>query len=587
MAGTRLLLAFGLVVTVYAVPSSEQPDDATKAPPPQAPRLVDVTDAWNIRFRHVDVPQNHIVEEISGGVLLVDYNRDGWLDIYFTNSPTLEMALEGERARSALYRSNRDNTFTDVTEQARVGFPCEWPMGGAVGDHDNDGWPDLYITCLGRNTLYRNQGDGTFSDVTEATGAGDLRWSTGAAFSDYDGDGWVDLFVANYVGFVLSDLAKLRVAPKCPFKGVMLPCGPEGLPGAGDSLYRNTGNGRFTDVSSSAGVNDPRRYYGLGAVWADIDDDGRPDLYVANDSNPNFLYRNRGGGQFSEVGVESGAALSEDGTSQGSMGIAVGDYLHSGVPSLFVTNLEDEYNIMYRNDGGFRFTDVSRAARVVRVPNPYVGWGAGFADFDNDGWVDLFVVNGHLSPNVDRIGAVARYRQPAFLYMNRRDGTFHDAMGDAGPAIQTRQLSRGCAAGDLDNDGDIDVVIENLEGQPMVLRNDGGNRNHWITIQLARTRGNVLALGTRVTVHAGGVRQVNEVRSGGSYLSQNDLRLHFGLGSAAMVERIEIRWPAGRVEVLRNVPADRFYAIREGSGIVPAEALMPGRTPATQPRGPS
>ena len=438
-----------------------------------------------------------------------------------------------------------------------------------VGDYNNDGWPDIYVTCFGRNTLYRNNGNGTFTDVTEQSGTGDTRWSTGAAFGDYDGDGWADLFVANYVGLQWQDLPKLLHAPKCPYKGgVMIPCGPQGLPGAGDALFHNNGDGTFTEVSRSAGVSDPDGYYGLGAVWTDVNNDGRPDLYVANDSNPSFLYRNDGNGHFTDVGIEAGAALTGNGVAQASMGIALGDYLHTGRVSLFVTNLEDEYNILYRNDGPFLFSDATESARLRLPRNPYVGWGTGFFDFDNDGWLDLFYVNGHLSPNVESIGNGTSYRQPAFLYRNRGNGTFENVSDRVGPAIKTPLVSRGCAFGDLFNRGKIDVVIETLDGSPMLLLNDGGAPNNWITLHLEGTKSNRLALGARVTVFAGGMQQTDEVRSGGGYLSQNDLRVHFGLGKAERVDRVEIRWPSTYVQEFRGLAVNRFYSVTEGAAAI-------------------
>jgi enediyne biosynthesis protein E4 len=553
-----------------------------RRPPAQGeeclPQLTDIAKQAGITFRHVPVRQDQIVEEVSGGVLLLDYDRDGWPDIYFTNSPTMEMALAGKWPRMALYHNNHDGTFTDVTEQAGIAYPCAWPMGGAVGDYNNDGWPDIYVTCFGRNTLYRNNGNGTFTDVTEQSGTGDTRWSTGAAFGDYDGDGWADLFVANYVGLQWQDLPKLLHAPKCPYKGgVMIPCGPQGLPGAGDALFHNNGDGTFTEVSRSAGVSDPDGYYGLGAVWTDVNNDGRPDLYVANDSNPSFLYRNDGNGHFTDVGIEAGAALTGNGVAQASMGIALGDYLHTGRISLFVTNLEDEYNILYRNDGPFLFSDATESARLRLPRNPYVGWGTGFFDLDNDGWLDLFYVNGHLSPNVESIGNGTSYRQPAFLYRNRGNGTFENVSDRVGPAIKTPLVSRGCAFGDLFNRGKIDVVIETLDGSPMLLLNDGGAPNNWITLHLEGTKSNRLALGARVTVFAGGMQQTDEVRSGGGYLSQNDLRVHFGLGKAERVDRVQIRWPSTYVQEFRGLAVNRFYSVTEGAAAPANEVIGGGR----------
>ncbi|MEP6848166.1 MAG: CRTAC1 family protein [Acidobacteriota bacterium] len=511
---------------------------------------------------------------MSGGVVLVDYDRDGLLDIYLTNAPTIDMALKNQKSRSALFHNNGNGTFTDITDKAGVGYPG-FAMGGSVGDYNNDGWPDIYVTCLGANVLYRNNGDGTFTDVAKAAGVDDQRWSSGSGFGDYDGDGNLDLFVANYVDFHLNDLPGFGSSPTCKYHGIDVQCGPRGLKGAGDSLYHNNGDGTFTDVSKQAGLDDPNGYYGMQATWGDFGNTGRLDLYVANDSTPNFFYRNDGKGKFTEIGLESGTAVSGDGSEQGSMGVAVGDYLHTGNSSVFVTNFVDEYNTLYRNDGNYNFNDVSLAAKVAQISRPYVGWGTGFIDFDNDTWLDLFVVNGHVYPQIDTQPQGSRYRQPKLLHMNLGDGTFCDASKLAGPALTEPRAGRGAAFGDLDNDGNIDIVVGDLDGPPMILMNSGIPGNHWITLELGALKGNPLALGARVKLTTGGVTQTEEVRSGGSYLSQNDLRIHFGLGKSSKADSIEIRWNSGKVETIKNVPADKFYSILEGSGIVPFEKLRP------------
>ncbi len=566
-----------------------QAHSAASPPPPgiqarlckdrPVPQFTNVTAQSGIRFTHVAAPEKkYIVESMSGGVIVIDFDRDGWPDLYFTNAPTVEMALKGQRAPGALYRNKHDGTFTDVTARAGIGAPCS-AMGGAVGDYNNDGWPDLYVTCLGGNVLYRNNGDGTFQDVTAKAGLADGRWSTGAAFGDYDGDGNVDLMVANYVDFKLTDLPGFGKSPTCKYRGLDVQCGPRGLRGAGDALYHNNGDGTFTDVSKSAGVDDPGGYYGLGVVWSDFDNKGRPDIYVANDSTPNFLYRNDGSGRFTEVGLESGTAVSADGSEQGSMGIAVADYDHSGRFSLYVTNFADEDNALYRNMGRYDFRDVSYEAGVALPTLPWVKWGDAFADFDNDGWADLIAVNGQVYPQVDQLPSGARYRQPKNFFLNQRDGTFCDAREQAGAALAEPRVSRGLAVADLDNDGNVDVIVGDLDGSPMVLHNSGvlaspaAKPPHWISLELAGTASNRLALGARVTLTAGGVTQTDEVRSGGSYLSQSDLRLHFGLGPAAKVDTVEIRWPSGRTEKLSGLVADHFYAVLEGGGIVPAEKI--------------
>ncbi len=510
---------------------------------------------------------------------MLDYDGDGWLDIYFTNSPSVGIAVQGQKAKSALYRNNHDGTFTDVTEKAGVGFPC-WAMGGAVGDYNNDGWTDMLITCEEGMVLYRNNGDGTFTDVTKQAQLTDPRWSTGAAFADYDGDGFADLMVSRYVEFDLNHLPQFGVGATCRFRGIPVQCGPRGMKGLGDSLYRNNGDGTFTDVSQAAGVDDASGYYGLGVVWSDFNDDGRPDLFVADDSTPNYLYRNDGKGHFTDVSYISGAAVGIDGGEMAGMGIAICDFNHTGRFSIHVTNFEDQSNSLYRNDGNLAFTDVAFAAGVGQITIPYLGWGTGCVDLDNDGWPDLFVVNGHVYPQVDSLAAGAKYRQRKLVFLNRQNGTFADISNSVGPAVTIPQPSRGAAFGDLDNDGRIDVVVENIDGLPMVLHNETTISNHWITFQLVGTRSNRLALGAKVRVVAGSLSQIDEVRSGGSYLSQNDLRLHFGLGPADKVDRVEVRWPSGSTQTLQNLASDRFYIVKEGEGIVTSDRVRPDRAKA-------
>ncbi|HEX9111476.1 MAG TPA: CRTAC1 family protein [Terriglobales bacterium] len=539
------------------------------------PQLEDITKKTGIHFIHTNDPEKkYIVESMGGGVLLLDYDRDGWPDIYFTNSPTVAIALKGGKSPGALYHNNHDGTFTDVTAKAGVATPC-FAMGGAVGDYNNDGWPDIYVTCFGGNVLYRNNGDGSFTDVTAKAGVADGRWSTGAAFGDYDGDGFADLMVSNYVDFHLDDMPGFGSSPTCKYRGLDVQCGPRGLKGAGDSLFHNNGDGTFTNVSKSAGVDDPNGYYGLGTIWADFNNTGRPDIYIANDSGPNFLYRNDGKGKFTEVGLESGTAVSEDGSEQASMGVAIGDYNHTGRPSLYITNFSDEDNSLYRNDGDWDFHDVSYQAGVALPSVPWVKWGDAFVDLDNDGWLDLVAVSGHVYPQVDTLPSGGGYRQPKLLHLNQQEGTFCDASDLAGPALLERRVSRGLAVGDLFNDGNMDVVVNDLDGGPMILRNHGVAGRHWISLELAGVKSNRLAIGARIKIVAGSVTQTDEIHSGGSYLSQNDLRVHFGLGPTSKVESVEIRWPSGATETLKNLAANNFYAVLEGKGIVSPEQIRP------------
>ncbi len=539
------------------------------------PQLTDIYAKTGIKFVHTSAPEKkYIVESMSGGVLLIDYDRDGWLDIYFTNAPTVEMALKNEKSKSQLYHNNGNGTFTDVTDKAGVGFPG-YAMGGAVADFNNDGFPDMYITCLGGNVLYKNNGDGTFSDVTKQAGVADGRWSAGAAFGDYDGDGFLDLFVANYVDFKLNDLPGFGSLPTCKFRGVDVQCGPRGLKGAGDSFFRNNGNGTFTEISKQLGMDDPQGFYGMQPIFSDFGNTGKLDLYIANDSTPNFFYRNLGNGKFADEGLISGTAVSGDGSEQGSMGVAVGDYLHSGKFAIYVTNFVDEYNTLYRNNGNYDFTDVSFNAKIAQPTRPYVGWGTGFFDLDNDTWLDLFVVNGHVYPQMDQISSGAKYKQGKLLFMNQGNSTFCNATTQGGSAITELRVSRGAAFGDLDNDGDVDIVVEDLDSSPMILNNEGDKTNHWVNLELAAKQGNPLAIGARIKVTTGNITQTEEIRSGSSYLSQNDLRVHFGLGKAKKIDLIEIRWNSGKVETIKDVAVDKFYAILEGEGLVPFEKVRP------------
>jgi hypothetical protein len=548
---------------------------STKCAGRPVPQLEDITAKTGITFKHAaDPAKKYIVESMSGGVIIFDYDRDGWPDIYFTNAPTVEMAIKGQKSRGVLYHNNHDGTFSDITDKSGLTSTC-FAMGGAVGDYDNDGWSDLYVTCLGGNVLYHNNGDGTFTDVTTKAGVADGRWSTGASFGDYDGDGFVDLMVANYVDFHLNDLPGFGSSPNCKYRGIDVQCGPRGLKGAGDSLFHNNGNGTFTDVSKSAGVDDPNGYYGMSVVWADFNNTGRPDIYVANDSTPKFLYKNLGDGKFKDIGLESGTAVSEDGSEQASMGIAIGDYLHTGRPSLYVTNFSDENNLLYRNDGNWNFTDVSYPSGLALPSLPFVKWGTAFVDVDNDGWLDLITVSGHVYPQVDTLPSGARYREPKLLQLNQKDGTFCDASDEAGPALKEKHVSRGLAVADLFNDGNMDIVIGDLDGRPMILKNHGVPGRHWVSFELAGTKSNRLALNARIKIVAGSVAQTDEIHSGGSYLSQNDLRVHFGLGDVKKIDSVEIRWPSGKVESLGPLTADQYYSVLEGQGVVPAERIRP------------
>jgi hypothetical protein len=535
------------------------------AGPRKIPQLVDITASTEIRFEHLASPdQRYIVESMGGGVALLDYDGDGWLDIYFTNGPSVAMALEGKKARSVLYRNNHDGTFSDVTDKAGVGYPC-WAMGAAIGDYNNDGHPDLVVSCFGGVVLYRNNGDGTFADVTKQSSLDkDMGWATGVTFGDYNGDGYVDLFVPHYVDFDIKDLPTFGSRKTCQYHDVAVQCGPRGLKGYPDTLFHNNGDGTFTEVAKLAGVEDPKRFFGLGAVWSDFDNDGRIDLFVANDGEPNYLYHNEGHGRFREIGYDAGVAVSEDGVEQANMGLALGDYMHTGRMSVAITHFSDEYAVLYRNDGNLSFSDISHAAGIARSTEQFVGWGDAFVDLDNSGWQDLVLVNGHVYPQVDNAKLGTAYREPKLIFQNQRNGNFKDVSTQVGTVVTTPQVSRGLAVGDLFNHGRLDLVIENLTGAPLILETKPDPAHHWVSFQLEGSRSNRMALNARVYVTTGTMQQMDEVRSGGSYLSQSDVRLHFGLGTSARIDKIEVRWPDGASQTFEGVTADRFYILKEG-----------------------
>lgn len=574
MRDSRILKTFLQAATVamlLSLPVSAQTSQKKSASLPEpapTPQLIDITASTGIKFDHLSSPeQRYIVESMSGGVALIDYDRDGYPDIYFTNAQSVEMALAGKKSRSALFHNNHDGTFTDVTDKAGVAYPC-WAMGASTGDYNNDGFPDLLVTCFGAVVLYKNNGDGTFTDVTKAAGlSSDSGWAAGGAFGDYDGDGFVDLFVSHYVDLNLKDLPTFGSSKTCKYHGIDVQCGPRGLKGSPDNLYHNNGNGTFTDVSQKAGVADPQKRFGLTAVWSDFDEDGKLDLFVTNDGQPNYLYHNEGNGHFTDVAYNAGVAVSQDGVEQANMGLALGDYQHTGRFSIAITHFSEEYAVLYRNDGKMNFTDTSYISGIAPATTAYVGWGDGFVDLLNSGWPDFFMVNGHVYPQVDNADVGTKYKEPMLLFQNQRNGTFKNISKNAGSAIQTPQVSRGVAFGDLFNDGKVEIVIENLKGQPTILRPQGGESNHWVSFELEGTKSNRLALNARVKIYAGDLVQTEEVRSSGSYLSQSDLRLHFGLGEKQKIDKIEILWPTGKVETLTDVKADIFYKIKEEAGI--------------------
>ena len=524
-----------------------------------------VREESGITFQHHAAPEKKfIVESMSGGVALLDFDNDGLLDIYFTDSLTVETARDPKAARSALYRNLGAGKFEDVTDRAGIAHPG-WAMGVCTADVDGDGWEDIYVTGLGRNYFYRNERGGRFTDIAERAGLKAGGWSTGCGFADYDRDGRLDLFVSRYVKIDLDNLPEFGKGKTCEYRGIAVQCGPRGLPGESDFLFHNEGNGRFAEVGEKAGVHDPREYFGLGLAWFDYNQDLWPDLYVANDSGPNFLYENQRNGTFKEVAFPMGVAVSEDGGEQGSMGVAVGDYDLSGRFSLFVTNYADEYNAFYDNDDR-HFVDVSFRSKTASSSLPFVGWGTTFLDYDNDGLLDIIAVNGHVYPQLEKSasGAVAGYRQRKLLYHNRGDGTFEEVASRYGPALMEERASRGSAVGDLDNDGRLDVVVNDLDGAPQVLRNEFEGGGHWLRVKLTGKAPNASAIGAVVRVIASGRTQLRVLQSGTSYLSQDDRRAHFGLGAATEADLVEVLWPDGTKTRRERVKADQQVELSQG-----------------------
>ena len=537
------------------------------------------------RWRNITgTPQKRIIIEAKGsGVCLLDFDHDGWLDIYLVTGSTFD-ALAGKASapHAALFRNNHDGTFTDVSAKAGVQND-RWGLGCAVGDYDNDGWPDLYVTSLGGNRLYRNNHNGTFTDVAEKAGValkpppgGILTDYTGATFGDYDGDGRLDLFVAGYIQYdprnpPLAGSSSVH-STRCQYRGVDVMCGPRGLEGAPDHLFHNNGDGTFSDVSRQAGVDDPAHYYGLGTLMVDVNGDGLPDLVVANDSTPNYLYVNKGDGTFDDQSYQSGFAFNGAGREVANMGIAAGDYENNGHLDLVTTTFSDDYDVVFRNNGRGEFEDVSYRSLVAPPTLPFVGFGDGFIDFDNDSWKDLFIANGHVYPGVDREPSWGMsYAQRPLLFRNQHDGTFALVPAVEGSGLAGVGVARGAAFGDLFNDGRIDVVINNLDGPPTLLRNVAPDPNHWVELQLiGGPKSPRDAVGTTVYLTAGGIRQRGDVLSGGSYLSSNDLRVHFGLGLSTHVDGVEIHWPDHAIEKIALPSVDRIFSVEEGKGVTGA-----------------
>jgi hypothetical protein len=518
--------------------------------------------------------QNKYILETTGcGAAFFDYDNDGWQDIFLVNGRTLE-GTESPAPRHRLLRNNRDGTFSDVSEKAGI-VRMGWGQGVCIGDYDNDGFDDLFITYWGHNVLYHNNGDGTFTDVTKKARlySEEVRWGSGCAFLDYDRDGFLDVFVTNYIDFD-PKTAPLPGSSGCTYRGLPVNCGPRGLPKTRNSLYRNNGDGTFTDVTATSGIAGVPASYGLGVLVADFNNDSFPDIYVSNDTEPNYLFWNKADGTFTEGGMVAGVATSQDGRTQAGMGVAAGDYNCDGRLDIFKTNFSDDLPNLYRNAGDGFFEEVTTAMGLGQYSR-YLGWGCGFFDADNDGWPDILYVNGHVYPEIDRLKEAIGYRQRMVLYHNLQGRKFEDVSNLAGPSFSERIAARGCAFGDFDNDGATEVLVNPINDVPRLLKCSCSSRNNWVKLKLIGTKSNRSAIGARARCVTGDHQQIDEVHSGGSFMSQNDLRIHFGLGSTRRVDLIEISWPSGRLDRLKGVAANQIVTVREGQTAKPTANLTP------------
>jgi hypothetical protein len=574
LRGPLLLLAMLGIFAAAQGPATHDAAPAVRAAPSGRPFPVTFTNIAReagLRMSFTsgnEVSKKYIIEANGTGVAFLDYDNDGREDIFLVNSSRLEGFPKGDAPTNRLYRNVGDGRFEDVTRAANLAH-SGWGNGVCVADFDNDGFDDMYVTYWGSNVLYRNNGKGAFEDVTKRTGVGGSgkEWSSGCTFLDYDRDGHLDLFVTSYQEFDLSRAPSPGKASNCEWKGMAVFCGPRGLPFGRATLYHNRGDGTFEDVSEKAGIRSVRDFYAFTAVAADLNEDGWTDLYIACDSTPSIFFRNNKNGTFSDIAAETGVAYNEHGFEQGGMGVAAGDFDNDGRLDLLKTNFAGDYPNLYRNQGGGIFEDVVLKAGLAVNPK-YVGWGVGFVDLDNDGWKDIFQVNGHVYPELDHSSGEEKYRNPRLVYRNLGGGKFEEVSALAGAGVAERKSSRGAAFGDFDNDGDIDVVIMNMGEPPSLLRNELRSDNHWIKVKLEGTKSNRSAIGATVTVEAGGLKQTDAVVSQSSYISHNDARLHFGLGKADRVDKFTVRWPNGLVEQFPGAPAGHLALLVESSGQV-------------------
>jgi enediyne biosynthesis protein E4 len=543
-------------------------NQASVAPPIHFVDIASQAGLTMMNFNGGDTHKEFLIETTGSGAAIFDYDNDGWPDIFLPNGSTVEGFAAGEAPTGHLYHNNHDGTFTDVTEKAGLGHPG-WGQGVCVGDYDNDGKLDLFVTYWGQNILYHNNGDGTFTDVTEKAGlkTDHDQWSTGCSFVDYDRDGKADLFVVRYVDFSYDSVPKPGEGEYCILKGVPVVCGPRGLKKAANALYHNNGDGTFSDVSENSGITKTSGCYGLTSLTGDFDQDGWTDIYVACDSTPNILYRNNHDGTFTDIGRVSGVAFNDDGALQAGMGLAADDFTHSGRQSIVKTNFSDDTPTLYLNRGKNVFDDVTLSSGLGTIRN-WLGWGVQFYDFDNSGWPGIFIANGHIAPEVDGKGIGTSYREPKVLYLNLRNGKFANVTERAGSVLTEKHSARGMALGDLFNDGRLEAIVNNMNESPSLYR-DTAHAGNFISLQLIGTKSNRAALGAEVTVLTVDGPRTQEIRSGGSYISQSDLRLHFGLGQARKAEKVIIRWPSGLSETLSDLAANQFYVVREGKGVDP------------------